>query len=129
MKYLKPFLFLALLVVITITGSQASTSSVSGFVALPDPIKTAIDALFVLGVSALLTLAVTKFAWLSFLLPFAREWGLALASAVIPWIENYLPGGVFAEAGILFVQFVLAVIAGVLAINKAFARRDARLNA
>jgi hypothetical protein len=94
-----------------------------GFVALPDSLKLAIEALAVLAVSAVVQFAIAKLQFLAFLLPYAREWGLALSALVIPWLENLLPGGAFAYASILAVQFVLAVIAGVLAMQKLFVRR------
>lgn len=117
MKKIFPLLFVLILL------SACSPAPVQGFVALPDEMKLVIDGLLILAVSAVIQFAIVKVPFLAFLAGYAREWGLLLSAIFTPWLENLLPGGAFAEASLLGVQFVLAVIAGVLAMNKFATRR------
>ena len=115
---MKKFGLISFVILASLILGGCAAAPVAGFVALPDTTKVAIDGLLILGVSLALQFAISRIQFLSFLAPYSKEWGLGLSALVIPWLENLLPGGLFAEASTLGVQAVLALISGWLASNK-----------
>lgn len=116
---MKKIVFLFLLAFLLV-----SCAPVPMFVPLPEGTKVTIDVLVVAILALGIEFAVSKLPFLAFLKAYAQEWGLMLSAVLIPVIENFLPGGVFAEASVTGVQFVLAVIAAILASRKFLAKRS-----
>jgi hypothetical protein len=94
------------------------------FVELPAETQLAviglIAALVDLGINALIAYA----PWLGWLEPYKEEWGHMAGVAVLAFLQNLLPGD-YAEASILAVQLVLAIIAIVMGAKKFLAKRGA----
>lgn len=95
------------------------TSFKNGFVALPDPVKLAVTALVLWGVSTLFTNAVLLLPFLAFLVPFADPIGMAIAAALIGWFQKAIPDA-WGTVAVFAVQLVLAILA-VLGIGQTLA--------
>lgn len=80
------------------------------FVALPDPVKIALTGAVVWIVSWLFAQLIAMVPFLKFLEEFKEPLALAIAAALISWIENIVPdayGGI-AVAGIQLLLVILA---------------------
>ena len=83
---------------------------VSRFVALPDTVKAGITAVVVFVVAALFTNLILLVPFLSFLLPFQMPIALALAAALIGWLERIIPDA-WGSVATIAIQLVLALLA------------------
>ena len=90
-----------------------------GFVALPDDVKIGIAAVVLWLVSFVFSQLIALVPFLKFLEEFREPLALAIAAALIGWLENALPTGLD-NIAILAIQLVLAVLAafGVSAVFK-----------
>ena len=90
-----------------------------GFVALPDDVKIGIAAVILWLVSFVFSQLIALVPFLKFLEEFREPLALAIAAALIGWLENALPTGLD-NIAILAIQLVLAVLAafGVSAVFK-----------
>lgn len=85
------------------------------FVSLPDDMKATITGLIigVLGLAIDYLIGVLP-PWLgpigAFLKKYQQEWGLAIAAALITWLENALPSG-YDDVILKGISFLLALIA------------------
>ena len=104
----KLFIFVLSIVLLT-----ACSPAVNGFVQLPDAERLAITTLVVAVLGWVFAWVGTKFPWTSpFIEKYKMEISLALAAAVVGFIENALPSA-YPEISILIVQLVLAVLASI----------------
>ena len=89
------------------------------FVALPDDVKIGIAAVILWLVSFVFSQLIALVPFLKFLEEFREPLALAIAAALIGWLENALPTGLD-NIAILAIQLVLAVLAafGVSAVFK-----------
>lgn len=105
----KHFLPLLLVTTLILTGCAQAAAN---FVPLPDTERLAVTALVVVALGFVFTKIVERLPWTApFVDKYKEEISLAVAAAVVGFIENALPSA-YPEISILVVQLVLAVLAG-----------------
>lgn len=82
----------------------------NGFVELPDPVKLGIEAVVVWLLAALFTNLILLVPFLAFLVPFQIPIAMALAAALIGWLEQIIPDA-WGTVAVYAIQFVLALLA------------------
>lgn len=83
---------------------------INGLIVLPEPIKASITAVVVYLVSLLFANLILLAPFLVFLEQFKIPLALAIAMAVIAWIEKVVPD-LYASVAIAALQLVLAILA------------------
>ena len=107
-KFLLPILFICMFL---LTGCYSP--AVQGFVQLPDAERLAITTLVVAVLGLVFAKIGELFPWTSpFITKYKMEISLALAAAVVGWIEAALPSA-YPVISILVVQLILAVFAAI----------------
>lgn len=80
------------------------------FVALPDPVKIALTGAVVWIVSWLFAQLIAMIPWLQFLEEFKEPLALAIAAALIGWIEAAVPDA-YAGIAVAAIQLLLVILA------------------
>ena len=97
-------------------------------VAFPVETQVAILGLVALAVTLLFDFIGTKLPWaIPFLMKWKEEITVALAGVITGWLSTTLPGGVFEQASIWGVNFVVALVAALLAYGTLHLVRVARV--
>ena len=85
-------------------------------ISLPEPTQAAVIALVVALVGVLVRLVAMYVPWLGeFLDKYKEEWGTAVGIYVVNLLQQYLPGGEWADASVIAVQLVVAILTVVIA--------------
>lgn len=105
MKKFLPILLLAFLLV-----SCAPVPALQGFAPLPDTVKVGITAVVLFVVSFFLAKLLALVPFLKFLEEFREPLALAIAAALIGWIESAVPDA-YAQVAVIALQLILAVLA------------------
>lgn len=95
----------------------------NGFVELPDPVKAGITAVVVWLLATLFTNLILLVPFLAFLVPFQLPIALALAAALIGWLERIIPDA-WGTVAVLAIQVVLALLA-MIGVGQALAAQGA----
>jgi hypothetical protein len=116
--------FLFLLIVLVAMLVTACAPAAQGFVALPDLIKIGITGVVVWLVSFFFAKLIAWIPILVFLEQFRHPLALAIAAALIGWVQNIVPDA-FGAIAIIGIQLLLAILAffGVGEVLKAKAHR------
>jgi hypothetical protein len=106
---MKTFKFLSLFVLAAVLLAACAPAS-QGFVALPDGVRLGITAVVVWVVSFFLAKLIALVPFLSFLEEFREPLALAIAAALIGWIENIVPDA-YGAIAVIAIQLILAILA------------------
>jgi hypothetical protein len=101
---------LRLLPLILFAALALTACSGQGFVQLPDTVQAGITAVILWAVSWLFVQLITLVPWLAFLDEFKTPLAMAIAAALIGWIQNAVPDA-YGAVAILAIQLVLAILA------------------
>ena len=119
------WLILVVLVLsMVLLAACAPVAGFQGFVQLPDGVRVGITAVIVWLVSWVFAQLILLVPFLKFLEEFKEPLALAIAAALIGWIENIVPDA-YGGVAVLAIQLLLAILA-LFGVGQVFKKRGAR---